>query len=107
MLTPEAREKAKQARRAKPTRAEKMKKFPDTFAEQRRRFPRTALPIIDQAEKKGSLPAAIKLTCLECANFVRQEVRDCTIVWCPLFPHRPYQNLKGRNSNDAPAGDTK
>jgi hypothetical protein len=28
MLTPEAREKAKQARRAKPTRRERMRRFP-------------------------------------------------------------------------------
>jgi hypothetical protein len=104
MLTPEAREKAKQARRAKPTRREKMKQFPETFAEQRRRFPRMALPIIEQAEK-GSLHAAVKLTCLDCSNFVWQEIRDCAIRWCPLFPHRLYQNLKGRNPNDAPAGD--
>jgi hypothetical protein len=73
----------------------------------RNRFTRTALPIIDQAEKKGNLPTAVKLTCLECSQFVRQEIRDCTIRWCPLFPHRPYHTLKGRNPNDAPAGDTK
>jgi hypothetical protein len=83
-----------------------MKQFADTFTAQRRQFPRMALPIIDQAEK-GRLPAAVKLMCLECANYVRQKVRDCVIESCPLYPHRPYQNLKTRNPNDAPSGDTK
>jgi hypothetical protein len=107
MLTPEDRKKAQKARRAKPTRREKMKQFADTFAQMRKRFPRTALPIIDQAEKKGGHPVAIKLMCLDCVNHVRQEIRDCAVTWCPLFPHRPYQNLKDRNPNDAPSGDTK
>jgi hypothetical protein len=102
MLTPEAREKARAARKTAPTRRQKMQAFTATFAEQRRRFPKMALPIIDQ-EEQGSLPAAIKLMCLDCSNFVRQEVRDCVISWCPLYPHRPYQRIKGRNPNDPPA----
>jgi hypothetical protein len=78
-----------------------MSAFAATFAEQRKIFPRTALPIIAQAEQ-GSLPAAIKNMCLDCSAWVRQEVRDCVVVSCPLslFPHRPYQELKSRNPND-------
>jgi hypothetical protein len=90
MLTQESREKAKEARRAKPTRREKMANFGETFAVQRREFPRMALSIISQAEK-GSLPAAIKLMCLDCCCWERKEIRDCVIVGCPLYPHRPYQ----------------
>jgi hypothetical protein len=62
---------------------------------------RMALPIIDQAEK-GSLPAAIKLMCLDCTCWQRKEIRDCEIVRCPMYPHRPYQRLKGRNTDDPP-----
>ncbi len=75
-----------------------MAAFAGTFAAQRQRFPKMALPIIAQAEA-GSLPAAIKLACLDCSNFVKHEVRDCAIKWCPLYPHRPYQRLSGRNPN--------
>jgi hypothetical protein len=32
-----------------------------------------------------------------------KEVRDCPVTHCPLYPHRPYQALKGRNHNDPPA----
>jgi hypothetical protein len=49
-----------------------------------------ALPMIDKAEA-GSVPAAIKLACLDCSGWQRQEVRDCVIVGCPLYPHRPFQ----------------
>jgi hypothetical protein len=99
MLTPEAREKAKKARRARRTRREKMAAFAETFAMQRADFPRMALPIIQRAER-GSLPDAIKLKCLDCVAWERKEVRDCVIVACPLYPHRPYQRIKGKNPND-------
>jgi hypothetical protein len=55
---------------------------------------RIALPLIEQAEA-GSLPAAIKLMCLDCSGWERNDVRDCVIDWCPLYPHRPYQEVKG------------
>jgi hypothetical protein len=79
-----------------------MAAFAETFAQQRRLFPRMALPIIDQAEK-GSLPAAIKLTCLYCTCWQKKEIRDCEIVRCPLYPHRPYQQMKGKTPTDPPA----
>lgn len=94
--TPESIQKAKAARTS---RRDKMKAYSDTFDKMRRTYPRMALPIIDQAEK-GSLPAAIKLMCLDCSNWVRTEVRDCVIAGCPLYPHRPFQRIKGRNPND-------
>jgi hypothetical protein len=79
-----------------------MAAFTETFAQQRRLFPRMALPIIAQAEK-GSLPAAVKLTCLECTCWQKKEIRDCEIRRCPLYPHRPFQRLKGRKTNEPPA----
>jgi hypothetical protein len=99
MLTPESREKAKEARQSKPTRRQKMRDYASTFAAQRIEFPLMALSIIQRAEK-GSLPDAIKLKCLDCAGWERKEIRDCVIVVCPLYPHRPYQDAKGRNPND-------
>jgi hypothetical protein len=87
-------EKALAARLAKGTRRrsrrEKMAAFGETFARMRQQFPRMALPVIDKAEQ-GSLPAAVRLTCLDCSGWSRQEVRDCAIVACPLYPHRPFK----------------
>lgn len=102
MLTPEDRAKAAAARRARPTQRQKMAAHPGTFAQMRKNFPRFALPIIDQAEA-GSRTAAIKLLCLDCSGMQRKEVRDCRNTGCPLYPQRPYQDLKGRNPNDPPA----
>jgi hypothetical protein len=101
MLTAEAREKAIAARKAAPTRRQKMAAFADTFAGQRKEYPRTALPLIAQAER-GSLPAAIALKCLDCSGWSKAEVRACVIPACPLFPHRPYQRLQRSNPNDPP-----
>ena len=33
---------------------------------------------------------AIKAKCLDCVNWERTEVRDCTAKNCPLWTHRPY-----------------
>jgi hypothetical protein len=103
MPTPEQMQKAREARRRAPTRRQRMAAFAGTFTKQRERFPRTALPLIAKAES-GSLPAAIKLMCLDCTAWQRKEVRDCVIDWCPLYPHRPYQAIRGRDSNDPPTG---
>jgi hypothetical protein len=99
MFTPEDRKKALAARKARPTRAEQMAAFPTTFEKLRAQSPRMALPIIAQAEA-GSMPAAVKLLCLDCSGWQRREVRDCAIVGCPMYPHRPYQRAEGKNPND-------
>jgi hypothetical protein len=108
-FTPEQRQKAKetQARareqgRRPLTRKQKMAAFAQSFAAMRQEFPWMALSLIDRAEG-GSLIAAVQLKCLECSAFQRLEIRNCTITSCPLYPHRPYQQAKGRNSNDPPS----
>ena len=40
---------------------------------------------------QGSLKAAIKLKCLDCANHYTDEIRHCPIVECPLWSFRPFQ----------------
>jgi hypothetical protein len=89
-LTEEQRAAMQAARKNRKPRAEKMKAFASTFAEMRKRVPERFLPAVDQAEK-GSLRAAIKLTCLECTAYQPGEIKLCTITACALFPHRPYQ----------------
>jgi len=42
--------------------------------------------------KRGSLKAAVKLKCLDCANFQKEEIKHCQCFDCPLFPVRPFQN---------------
>src|SRR6516165_9780991 len=98
-FTPETLAKLRTARERRPSRRQKMAAYGPTFGLMRKRFPPMALPIIAKAEE-GSLPAAVKLVCQVCSSFVRQEIRDCACVHCPLYPHRPYQRLRGKNPND-------
>jgi hypothetical protein len=109
-LTPEQRRKgleaSLEARKRAPTKKEKMAAYAETFARQRSEYQkhphkRIGLPLVDRAEK-GNLAAAVKLTCLECCSWVRQEIRDCVIVACPLYPFRPFQTMTSRNPNDPP-----
>jgi hypothetical protein len=97
----EALRKARAEGRKPPSRREKMSAFASSFAGMREEYPRWALPLIARAET-GSLPAAITIKCLECSAWSKTEVRDCQIISCGLYAHRPYQTMKGRNTNDAP-----
>lgn len=56
----------------------------------RKNTPMAFLPIVDRIES-GSLKAAIKMKCLECAGFQRAEVKACTVTSCPLHAIRPYK----------------
>lgn len=44
---------------------------------------------------------AIRIKCLQCCNYEREEVKGCTVITCALHPVRPYQT---KNNNDV-AGD--
>lgn len=52
--------------------------------------PSAYFPIIDKIES-GSLKAQTKLMCLFCTNFNKSEIKNCTILSCPLYASRPYQ----------------
>jgi hypothetical protein len=46
-----------------------------------------------------SKSAALKAKCVECCNFQRVEVENCTCLQCPLHQYRPYQKpLGGKTS---------
>jgi hypothetical protein len=34
---------------------------------------------------------AIKARCLQCSNYQRDEITNCTVVGCALYAYRPYQ----------------
>jgi hypothetical protein len=40
---------------------------------------------------EGSPRQIIKAKCLDCCNWERVEVANCTVVTCPLWRLRPYQ----------------
>lgn len=39
----------------------------------------------------GSLKAAVKLNCLNCSNYQREEIKHCECLECPLWTIRPYK----------------
>jgi len=55
-------------------------------------IPTSARGIIARSlSKQGSPRSAIKAKCLDCCNFDRSEISDCSVVICPLHPWRPFQ----------------
>jgi hypothetical protein len=42
----------------------------------------------------GQIPrsTAIRVKCLQCCNYEREQIIHCTVVTCALHPVRPYQN---------------
>jgi len=44
-----------------------------------------------QKVQKGSMKALVHLKCLDCSNWQREEVRNCTVKNCPLYVARPYK----------------
>ena len=44
----------------------------------------------DAFEGKSSPRRAIKAFCLSCTGFMREEIKACTVVLCPLHSFRPY-----------------
>ncbi len=41
--------------------------------------------------KTASPRQAIKAKCLDCCHADREEVRNCTVILCPLHAYRPFQ----------------
>lgn len=35
--------------------------------------------------------ASVKMKCMQCAGYSRDEVTNCTVTTCALHMHRPYQ----------------
>mgnify|MGYP001355358315 CR=1 FL=1 len=67
----------------------------ERLTERQEQFIQAAPPLYqgavrDAFEGKASPRRAIKAFCLSCTGFVRDEVRNCTVVLCPLHAFRPY-----------------
>lgn len=48
------------------------------------------LPVVNRVEA-GSMKAAIKLKCLDCCAYDKEEIKHCACSSCPLFLFRPFQ----------------
>lgn len=67
-------------------------------------IPQSYRPIYRKAMKGRSMAAAIRAMCQDCCNWQRVEVRECTVVCCPLHDYRPYRKCKKRKKPQL--GDT-
>lgn len=63
-----------------------------------RKLPQIYQATYRKAMEGNSRQAAIYSKCLECMNWQREEVRNCNIYHCPLWPYRPYQKAVRSNS---------
>lgn len=57
-----------------------------------RRIAPSKATVLERAYRGKSKAAGVKAKCLDCANYVTPEVRDCLVPQCPLYPYRPYQS---------------
>jgi len=55
------------------------------------------------ALQRKSMKAAIHAKCLDCCCWQNTEVRECTIVTCPLYLYRPLAKRDGRCEKEVSA----
>jgi hypothetical protein len=61
------------------------------IAERRAQIPDIHKANYDKAMGRKSLRAGTKAFCLMCVGYMKEEVRQCTDLACPLYPYRPYK----------------
>ncbi len=62
-----------------------------SFDTMKKDFPLKYNIAINSAEK-GSIMSFVLLKCVDCSGFNIDEVTNCTVVGCPLWPIRPFQS---------------
>lgn len=55
----------------------------------KRETPKAYHGLVDQIAK-GSRAAAMKLQCLECVQYVKKEITNCSCLQCPIYSFRPF-----------------
>jgi hypothetical protein len=65
------------------------------FLEQVPDLHRPALERVYFGNAQKSRALAVKLKCLDCCCYQREEVRHCRAVTCPLWGIRPFQTKGG------------
>jgi hypothetical protein len=58
-----------------------------------KQMPRSYRATYKKAVTGSSLRAAANSFCFECVGYVRNEVKVCTDLGCPLFPYRPASGI--------------
>ena len=89
-MTKERIEKMQAGRSGRTPRKEKLAAFSYSFEEMLKKVPENYHKEVEKA-REGSLRAAVKLRCLDCACWQTEEVRQCTCIACGLYPHRPFK----------------
>lgn len=56
-------------------------------------IPKSYRNTYEKAVARKSMRAALKAQCLECVNWEKSEIRNCTALGCPLWAYRPYQEI--------------
>ena len=63
----------------------------ETIKERFKDIPLSKQRIYISALKGKSVTVAVKVHCLECVGWDKEEVQKCTSPACPLFLYRPYR----------------
>lgn len=63
----------------------------EAIAKRREEMPAIHQANYDKAVQRRSMKAAIKAHCLECVGWMKEEVKLCTSLACPLYAYRQYK----------------
>ena len=71
------------------------------------RMPKTTHRLFLEVWHGNKSPSrAINAFCLECTDYIRQEVAECEAINCPLHRYRPYKAVDNNNNNADNTGET-
>jgi hypothetical protein len=54
--------------------------------------PRYQLLILKSIARLNTRSQSIRAKCLQCSSFDILEIRDCSVTYCAIHAHRPYQS---------------
>jgi len=84
--------------------SEREKERERQIAERLRQMPKSQRANYLKAQEGNSRCAGIRAECLDCMGYKIEEVRQCTVLGCPLYPYRPYQQTP-QNSHEGHSDD--
>ena len=87
------------ARQSRENRKSWLKSCTKTYKALEARYP-NHISKIKQLES-GSQKAAIKLKCLDCTLGHMEEIKNCSVVSCPLWPVRHWKNVEGATDDQS------
>jgi len=72
----------------------------ETVQDYEKQIPRKYRPKYRRAMQGHARTDAVQVKCLECCQWIRREVYECSAVTCPLYPYRPESKRAMQDSDN-------